>query len=123
MDPKVFDAILEEVAAGEGVTKGLKARKLSQRSFWGHIAQDPAAADAYAQARVRGLDRISEDALDIADDGALAPDDRRIRVDTRKWLLSKLAPKKYGDKLGLTDGEGKPLNINVTLPWQDKTQE
>ena len=23
----------------------------------------------------------------------------RLRVDTRKWLLSKLAPKKYGDKV------------------------
>ena len=22
----------------------------------------------------------------------------RLRVDTRKWLMSKLAPKKYGDK-------------------------
>jgi hypothetical protein len=27
---------------------------------------------------------------------------QRLRVDTRKWLLSKLAPKKYGDKLELS---------------------
>ena len=27
--------------------------------------------------------------------------DKRLRVDARKWLLSKLAPKKYGDKLGI----------------------
>lgn len=30
----------------------------------------------------------------------------RLRVDTRKWLMSKLMPKKYGDKLDVTsDGE------------------
>jgi hypothetical protein len=26
----------------------------------------------------------------------------RLRIDARKWLLSKLAPRKYGDKLELT---------------------
>ena len=26
----------------------------------------------------------------------------RLRIDTRKWYASKLAPKKYGDKLDLT---------------------
>lgn len=25
-------------------------------------------------------------------------DHRKLRIDSRKWLLSKLAPKKYGDK-------------------------
>lgn len=28
----------------------------------------------------------------------------RLRVDTRKWYLSKIMPKKYGDKLDLTSG-------------------
>lgn len=27
----------------------------------------------------------------------------RLRVDTRKWYLSKLAPKRYGDKLAIVD--------------------
>ena len=26
---------------------------------------------------------------------------RKLRIDSRKWLLAKLAPKKYGDKLDL----------------------
>jgi len=48
---------------------------------------------------------------------------RRLRVDARKWYLSKVAPKKYGEKVALTDGDGKPLQggapvvpvINVTV--------
>jgi len=37
----------------------------------------------------------------------------RVRIDTRKWLLSKLAPKKYGEKLDLNVGgqDGKPIPV------------
>jgi hypothetical protein len=46
----------------------------------------------------------------------------RLRVDTRKWLMSKLAPKKYGDKqqVALTDPEGGPLRIVSTVPRPPK---
>jgi hypothetical protein len=36
---------------------------------------------------------------------------QRLQVDTRKWLLSKLAPKKYGDKLELSGDPDRPLAI------------
>ena len=37
---------------------------------------------------------------------------RKLQVDTRKWVLSKMLPKKYGDKLDLTsDGEKLPTPI------------
>jgi hypothetical protein len=32
-----------------------------------------------------------------------------LRVDTRKWIASKLAPRRYGDRVALTDGNGDPL--------------
>ncbi len=36
----------------------------------------------------------------------------RLRIDTRKWYLSKVMPKKYGDKLDVTsDGEKLPQPI------------
>jgi len=39
---------------------------------------------------------------------------RKLRIESRKWLLAKLAPKKYGDKLQHTgaDGEG-PVSFVV----------
>ena len=68
-----------------------------------------------------------EDILDIADesqsDTYLDKEDiertnheviarSRLRVDARKWYLSKLKPKKYGDKLETTiQGGDKPVNI------------
>ena len=63
----------------------------------------------YEAAKEESADAHSEDMLEIADEpppinanggvdsGAVA--DKRLRIDTRKWLASKLKPKKYGDKL------------------------
>jgi hypothetical protein len=69
----------------------------------------------YASAREAQADIMGEDLLDIADDGSndfmtITKGDTsyvienkewtsrsKLRVDARKWLMSKLAPKKYGD--------------------------
>lgn len=74
----------------------------------------------YAEARDIGLEQMADELLEIADDGSNDwmkrndPDNEgyvfnsehyqrsRLRVDTRKWVLSKLAPKRYGDKLDMT---------------------
>lgn len=59
-------------------------------------------SDHYARAREIGYLTIADDILDIADGGLdpsledVARD--RLRVDTRKWMLSKVLPKIYGDK-------------------------
>jgi hypothetical protein len=39
----------------------------------------------------------------------------KLRVETRKWILSKLMPKKYGDKLQHTGEEGGAIQINVNI--------
>ncbi len=36
----------------------------------------------------------------------------RLQVDTRKWLLSKLIPRQYGDTVALTGADGGPLTIS-----------
>jgi hypothetical protein len=45
--------------------------------------------------------RWADEILSIADDAEFDPHDRRFRVDTRKWLLSKVLPTVYGDKLAI----------------------
>ena len=74
----------------------------------------------YAIAKDLQADFMFDELLDIADDGTndfmlhkLSNGDEvetvnkeainrsRLRVDTRKWYLSKVLPKKYGDKLEL----------------------
>lgn len=63
------------------------------------LADNEKFREQYARSRSNGHDRIALEALKIADDTTEDPQSRRVRVDTRKWFLSKLAPKKYGDKI------------------------
>ena len=63
---------------------------------------DPDWAEQYARARAAGDDAMAEDIQDIADRAELDPNDRRVRIDARKWLLGKRQPKKYGEKVDLT---------------------
>ena len=40
---------------------------------------------------------------------------RKLRIEARKWLLAKLNPKKYGDKLGLEHSGEVNLNLAARL--------
>ena len=74
----------------------------------------------YAHSRQAGLEVMADDVLNIADqDPVLTPDGKidnagvqhqRLRVDTRKWILSKQLPKVYGDRTILAGDEDAPLN-------------
>lgn len=91
----------------------------SKKEFW----------EQYEKARNIQAELMFEELLDIADDGSNDYYERenkdgstyetvdsehiqrsRLRVDTRKWYLSKVLPKKFGEKLDLTTG-GKPMLI------------
>ena len=90
-----------------------------------------AARDAYA--RQLGLDAMADQLLEIADDssgdfttdanGNRTPNNEhinrsRLKVDVRKWHLSKLAPKRYGDKVDVNVGpEGGAPSIMI-IRWE-----
>ncbi len=63
----------------------------------------------YVRAREERADFIADDIIDIADDNTLQADDRRIRIDARKWYAGKLKPKAYGDSTTLKGDKENPL--------------
>ena len=78
----------------------------------------------YARARAIQAEVMFDEILEISDEsrtdivgGEDKADNARVqahklRVDSRKWYLSKVLPKKFGDKLDLTsDGEKLPSPI------------
>src|SRR5215208_3417574 len=85
----------------------------------------PEFQDAYATARQLQTELMAEEILEIADDvtGDTILTEQgprpnaewiarsKLRVDARKWLMSKLAPKKYGDRLTAehTGKDGGPI--------------
>ena len=90
--------------------------------------------DRYARARSAMLEHWAQEILTIADtprkgttvtekpDGteiktADMIEHRRLQVDARKWLLSKLAPKKYGDRsaLEVSGPDGAPIKSEASV--------
>ncbi len=60
--------------------------------------------EQYARAREEQADGFADEIIDIAD--SVAPETgevakAKLQIDARKWKASKLAPKKYGEKLEL----------------------
>ena len=60
-----------------------------------------------------GTDELFDELEEIADNQKGDVQRDRLRVDTRKWYLSKVLPKKFGDKMDFTT-DGKPLYVNIT---------
>jgi hypothetical protein len=58
-------------------------------------------AEIYRRSRDIGYDCLGEGLIELADDLSDDPNSRRVRIDARKWLLSKLRPDKYGDAIKL----------------------
>jgi len=94
---------------------------------WLHAHQE--FAEHYARAREAQADTLADEIIDIADDGSgdwITDSDgvrridndciarSRLRVDTRKWIASKLKAKKYGDKTETTHVGDKERPIVIT---------
>ena len=65
----------------------------------------------YRDARQLLLEYWSDEIVSIADDGELDPRDRQIRTGVRQWLMSKLAPRRYGDKVQIAGDPESPLQV------------
>jgi len=117
MAQQVFD----RMRSGLSALKACKDVGLNQSTFNDWMNADKALSAEYARAREELQDLIADEVLDIADSppgltehgsvdsGSVA--DKRLRVDSRKWYLSKVAPKKYGDKVTLAGDADNPLTV------------
>jgi hypothetical protein len=118
---KVADLVLAGMRGGLSALKSCEAAGVHQSTFNTWLNDDADLAVDYARAREYLIERMAQEVLDLSDsDVGLQPDGKKdwaavqkhkLQVDTRKWLLSKLAPKKYGEKLELTGDPDRPLAI------------
>lgn len=106
------------------LTEGLSLRRICKDDAFPNAStvyvwldRFPAFAEQYARAREAATEDMLEEMLEIADDPLLEAQDKRVRIDTRKWAMGKLKPKKYGEKqvvdVGNKDGEALKVEGNV----------
>ena len=67
--------------------------------------------ERYRAARQMLLEYWADQILGIADDEESDPRSRQIRTGVRQWLMSKLAPRRYGDKVQIGGDPDTPLQI------------
>jgi len=83
-------------------------------------------ASRYARARSIGYEKMTYELLKISDEPCIGADGyadnglvqkQRLQVESRKWLLSKLLPKQYGDKVTqeITGEDGGALITRIEL--------
>ena len=124
---KDFDKIIIEIAENSSSLINAIQGKMSTATFY-VLLQDEEKLKKYARATEIRSDKMAEDILTISDnisgdviiigekkfiDHAVVQRDR-LRVDARKWLLSKMHPKKYGEKIDMTSGN-EPLKSNLNI--------
>jgi len=92
-------AICERLAVGESLRSICRDDEMpSMASIFLWLSKHPEFSEQYARAREAQAESHADRIVEIADDDTIDPNHKRIMVDARKWVASKLKPKRYGDK-------------------------
>ena len=118
---QAYTVICERLVDGESLRSICSDKDMPAMStvlVW--LGDDALFAAQYARARENQADTLADEILEIADDARNdwmernGQDDAgwqangehiqrsKLRVDARRWAASKLAPKKYGDRLDMS---------------------
>lgn len=134
---RIIDTLVEGLSRGETMVELCRADGMpTPRLVYQWMEADPELASQIARAREVGYETIAEQCLAIAEDGTNDYMEQRdkdgaiigwrvngeyvarskLRIETRLKLLSKWAPKKYGDvqKLEHSGPDGAPIELANT---------
>lgn len=125
--PELAAEICARIADGRSVREIARSDDMpAMSSIFLWLSKYQEFSEQYAQACDARVFYMAEELLDIADDGTNDWMERKgsdgesvgytvngeaiqrskLRADTRKWLMSKMQPKKYGEKMSVVhDGE------------------
>jgi hypothetical protein len=98
---------LKSICRDEAMPSDMTVRDWALDDYKGFASQ-------YARATLIRMHVLADEVMEIADNAKFEEVMvARLRVDTRKWLMSKIAPKIYGDKLDLTHAapDGGPVQF------------
>lgn len=104
---EIAETICTRLVNGDSLRKICAEDAMPDRStVFRWLEEEQSFATKYARARELQAHFGFEELQEIADEGNPADVQRaRLRADTLRWRLSKLFPKKYGDKVALTGGD------------------
>lgn len=118
--------VINRISNGESLLNICRDDKMPCRdTIFEWLSRDKEFSDKYERAREIRADRIFDEILEIADDSSgdyfngddggmvlnrEAIERAKLKIDARKWILAKMVPKKYSEKMELEHSG------SVTLP-------
>lgn len=113
--------ICVRMSSGMSLNKICKAEDMPHiSSVFEWLIRHPEFADKYARAQTARAETLMDELVDISDEPAdhsfRTPGDpggvqhRKLQIDTRKWAISKMFPKKYGEKVETTHAGSVEIN-------------
>lgn len=117
------DAVCARLVEGASLRKAAESQGVAPSSVLEWVDRNPTFAEQYARARARGYQMLADEIIEISDDSSSDVEETehgpkvnaevvarsRLRVDSRKWMLSKMLPKVYGDKIETTHELGESV--------------
>ena len=104
----IMERICELLAAGQSMAQICRSKAMpAQSTVYRWIAESAEFSERYAHAREMQADMLADEIIEIADScepEAAAVAKAKARIDARKWLAARLAPKKYGDRVDVSAG-------------------
>lgn len=135
--PELADEICERLARGESLRGICGDEHMPSAATVLRWARDDheGFAQRYARARHTGYELLADELVEIADDGTNDYVERqrergtfveldaehvarsRLRLDTRKWILAKMLPKVYGERIAHehTGADGGPIKSEAVV--------
>lgn len=121
---EIADEVCSEIVAGKSLNSICQRDDMpSVVTIFKWLRQQEDFAKSYAQAREAQADTLADQLHDIADNSTGDVQRDRLRVDTRKWIASKLKPKKYGDKIDATVEHSGQVGVTFTTIYETKKDE
>ena len=125
----ILNSIFEDISKGASLRKACKNSGIPRMTFYNWIDDEQKEIDRYTRAKEQGIEaRFESIEEDYNEEPQRDPETgkidsawvqlQRLKIDSKKWELSKLAPKKYGDKIDVTSkGESiqAPSVVNVKI--------
>lgn len=100
--------ICRRISDGESVRSIARDPKMPAAStIFDWAIHLPVFSEQYEKARDVGLEVRAEEIEDIAADTTLDTQRAKLITDVKRWNMSKLKPKRFGDKIDVTSGGDK----------------
>jgi len=121
--------VIRLISEGKSASSAIKEVGISKRTFFGAVLDSDEIGNQYARATELRAAIMFDQIEQIADDssGDETYDNNgnpkqntefiqrsKLRVDARKWMLARMNPRKYGDRINIdhdAENKGTPPNI------------